>query len=106
MKRTIKLLSVLTVLVLAMMTALPALADTLTVNFKQDTSKPEAERFDFSKEKIQLSAYLIAEGSDRTIIGTFEDIQVFDQNGGFLRASINELRKRIKENNIHPQFMP
>lgn len=102
MKRTIKLLSVLTVLVLAMMTALPALADTLTVNFKQDTSKPEAERFDFSKEKIQLSAYLIAEGSDRTIIGSFEDIQVFDQNGGFLRASINELRKRIKENNIHP----
>ena len=102
MKRTIKLLSALTVLMLVMMTALPALASTLTVNYKQDDSKVEEERFDFTKDRIQLSAYLIAEGSERKILSVFEDIQIFDQKGGFLRTCISELKKRIKEKGIKP----
>ena len=102
MKRTIKLLSALTVLALLMMTALPAFADTLTVHFKQDNSKSEEEQFDFTKDKIQLSAYLIAEGSERKLLEVFNDIQVFDQKGGFLRTSINDLRKRIREKGIQP----
>ena len=102
MKRNMKLLSALTVLVLVMLTALPALAATLTVNFTQDNSKPQEERFDFSKDSIQLAAYLIAEGSERIMLDVYADIQVFDQNGGFLRASINDLKKRIKERGIQP----
>ena len=102
MKRTIKLLSALTVLMLVMLTALPALASTLTVNYTQDNSKPQEERFDFSQDRIQLAAYLIAEGSERKILGIYEGIQVFDTNGGFLRNSINDLKKRIKENSIQP----
>ena len=102
MKRTIKLLSALTVLVLLVTAALPALADTLTVHFKQDDSKPEEERFDFTKENIRLSAYLIAEGSDRKVLDVFSDIDIFDDNGGFFRASINPLKERIKEKGIKP----
>lgn len=102
MKRTIKLLSVLTVLVLAMLSALPAFAETLTVNYKQDNSKAKEEQFDFTQEKIQLSAYLIAVGSERQVLDSFETIQIFDDNGGFLRSCIAELKNAIKVERIQP----
>lgn len=102
MKRTIKLLSALTAILLVLLTALPAMAGTLTVHYKQDDSIKNEKRFDFKQESIYLAAYQIGEGNDWNILNVYDDIQVFDENKAFQKGSITEIRKRIQEKGIAP----
>lgn len=103
-KRMTKLMGITLAMLLVLMTALPAFAETLTVHFKQDESVPEAQRFTFGQEAVQLSAYLIATGSYGywEKLPVYSDIEIFDRNGGFLKTCMGEIRTRITEQDINP----
>ena len=104
MKRTIKMLSVLTVMTLILLTALPALAGTLTVNYLQDDSKPKTEQFNFREERIELAAYLIGEGAGTSweFLDNYKDIEILDTKGKFRRACIDEIKAVINAKDIRP----
>ena len=101
-KRTMKLLSVALAMLLILLTAVPAFAETLTVHFLQDDSKSQAERFNFRAEDIELSAYLIGRGSygSWTILDNYADIEIFNSNGGFNKNCMTQIRNRIREQGI------
>ena len=104
MKRKIKLLSMALVILLALLTAVPAMAETLTVHFLQDESKPADQRFDFKSENVVLGVYQIGTGTygNWKIHDVYKDIKIFDSNNAFQKNSLTEIRKVIQQKIIQP----